>query len=656
MESSETGRGEPAREDLDNLRERLMPPGQRVLGGPIAVFVSVACIGLALFTLYMTFTVTLGPVVTRATHLIVAIPLTFLLYPALRESVAERPSALDYGLALVAASAFFWAIYSFDRWELRTMYVSPIETLDVLFAVAATVVIIEAVRRTVGVTLVILSLLFVSYAITGPLWPGVFEHQGASLLELVETIFMRDEGMFNFIMGIMATYLFAFMMISAFLQTSRGDKFFNDLAMAVAGHRQGGPAKVAVFSSGMFGMLSGAVMSNVVTTGTMTIPMMKRIGFKPHEAAAIESTASLGGALTPPLMGAGVFLMAQLTGTPLITIIGYSVLPAVLYFTSIYFYVDIKARKRNMASLRREDLPRIWPVVKSGGHIILPIAVLVGLLLLGFTPFFAGGACVVVIFFASWLRSHTRMTPQKLLLALEASTRIMITLSSLGACAGLIYGVLIITGLLVKITSIILTLSAGSLFLGIVLVGLMSYVLGMGLPITASYILIAVLGAPALSDLGVPIFTAHMIIFWFAQDAAITPPVCMTAFVAARIAKARPMRTGWESVRMAKALYLMPFVFAYGSLLSDSLFEVLFDFAVLFGTFAIMPIAIEGYLSRGLRISERVVFTLAGTLFFIASIGTVQHGLPWLAGAGAALLGGRLLVRWWGPAAAKKTG
>jgi TRAP-type uncharacterized transport system fused permease subunit len=247
----------------------------------------------------------------------------------------------------------------------------------------------------------------------------------------------------------------------------------------------------------------------------MTIPMMIRTGFKRHEAAAIEAVASLGGALTPPLMGAGVFVMAEFVGLPLVTILGYCIAPAILYYVALYFYVDIKARKRGMTGLPRDTLPKLWLVLRLGGHVFIPIGVLIYLLLAGYTPFFASSACVIVTVLVSFLRFHTALGPTKLVVALETATRVVLTVSALGASAAIIYGVISLTGLLVKVTGIILTLTGGSLFLGIVYIALLSYVLGMGLPVTAAYMLIAALGAPALSELGLPLFAAHLIIFWF---------------------------------------------------------------------------------------------------------------------------------------------
>ena len=626
MNPSQTPSVDTQPTELEALRDRVFPKAQRPLTGPLRAIVTVASVGLTVFTLYMGFHITLGPIVTRAAHLMVVIPLAFLLYPARKRLPHGGPSPVDYFLAAAASAAFAWAIVSAERFEARF---DPVEPLDLVFGVLALVTVFEATRRTVGSSIVVLNLVFIVYALTGPYWPGVLQHKGTSFPFLIEHLYMLSDGLFNFITGIMATFLFTFLAFGAFLRVSGADRFFTDFAFAVAGNRRGGPAKVAIISSALMGMLSGSTVSNVATTGTMTIPMMIRMGFKPHEAGAIESTASLGGALMPPLMGAGVFIMAAFTGVPLVTILGYSILPAVLYFASIYFHVESKARKQGIKPIPLDQLPRVAEVAKTQGHVVLPILVLISLLLMDYTPFFASSASVLTIVAVSMLRQSTRLTPPKLLAALEATTRVAVTVSSLSASAAVIYGVITATGLLVKVTSILLSAADGSVFIAIVLIAAMSYILGMGLPVTASYVLIAALGAPALADMGLPILAAHLIIFWFSQDSTITPPICMTAFVAASIAEASPMRTGWECVRMAKALYIVPFMFAFSGLLSDSPTEIFFDFAVLFCALALLPLALEGYWTRPLHLLERAILSLVSAGFLKSALGPAEAGWPW---------------------------
>lgn len=617
----------------DTFRAQIFPKGQRRPSGLLGGAIALAGAGLCLITLYWGFRVTPGPFVVCYVHLAVMIPLTFLLYPASRRPGQEqehRPTLLDSILAFVSLVTFTWGAINADRFETRLAYSADLSALDIILGILAVILVFEATRRTVGLIIVIVTSLFIIYALSGPHWPSIFEHRGTTIIDLVETTYMLQTGMVNFIVEITATFVFTFIAFGVFLQVSGGIRIFTDLALALAGHRRGGPAKVAIVSSALMGTLSGSTMSNVVTTGSLTIPMMKKIGFKPHESAAIETCASLGGALTPPMMGAGVLVMSAFTGIPLITLLAYSVLPAFLYYTSLYYYVDIKARKANMIGLPQSELPRVRDVLLKDGHIFLPVVALVVLLIMDYTPFFASSTCVVLSLLVSFFRESTRIGPRKFVVALEGATRATLAVTPIAASAAIIYGVITITGLLVKVTSIILGLSGGSLFVAIVLVALMSYFLGMGLPVTASYVLIAALGAPALGELGLTMIAAHMIIFWFSQDSTITPPICMTAIVAARIAKAPPMKTGWQSVLMAKALYLVPFVFAYGNLLDEAIGEILFDFSALALFFYVMPVFMEGYGVRPLRWFERVPYLVSGVLLFIASLGPAAEGVYWL--------------------------
>jgi len=612
---------------------RLFPAEQRAPTGWLKIVITGACVALTLVTLYFAFTSTIGEISTRALYLAITVPLSMLLYPALARSGRARPSALDWLLAVAGAVAFGWATVSQERWLGRYVGFDDIPLHDIVLGVIALIVTFEATRRTVGSIIVSLNLLFIVYAVTGPYWPGLFQHRGVPLDELIETLYMDTSGLFNFITGIMATYLFAFLLFGVLLRATGGDAIFTNLALSLAGHRRGGPAKVAVISSALMGMLSGSSISNVATTGTMTIPLMKRTGYRPVEAAAIEVVASVGGGLTPPLMGAGAFIMANLTGLPLVTILLYSIAPALLYYFSIYVFTDATAAKRNLKGLPKEELPRLSAVVAEGWHILIAISVLIVLMLLDYTPFFAAGACVVGTLAMALTRRATRIGWRKIIITMEAGVRVALSISALLASAAIIYGVVVQTGLLTKITSILLAFSGGSAFIAIVLIGIISYVVGMGMPVTASYVIIAALGAPFLQDLGVTALAAHLIIFWFAQDSTITPPVCMTAMVGARIAGADPMKTGWQCVKLAKALYIIPFVFAFGSLLDDSPAQIAFDTLTLGICLAALQLALTGYWRSALDPIDRGLLILGSLMGGYGTVGPAAEGWPWLCGA-----------------------
>lgn len=627
------------------LREKIFPPEQHRLDGPLRLFVTVTSITLTLVTLYFAFTVSIGEIKNRSLFLLFVIPLTMLVYPMTRRGQGKGPNWLDFVLALAGAAAFAWAFSRADAWLDRFVGYDDIPVTDMIFGIIAMVTIFEATRRTVGPTIVVLNLVFILYALTGKHWPGIMEHGGMSIPGLIETMYMDGEGIFNFITGLMATFIFTFLLFGVVLRVSGGDRIFTEFAAAIAGHRRGGPAKVAVVSSAMMGMLSGSSISNVSTTGTMTIPMMKRMGFRNYEAAAIEVVASVGGGLMPPLMGTGVFIMASLTNLPLVTILFYSIAPAILYYAAIYFYADIKASERGMAGIPKSELPKLSTVLLEGGHIFIPIFVLIALLVMQYTPFFASAACVLMTIVISYARKSTRMDLNAILVALEAGTRVALTIAALISSAAIIYAVTVHTGLLNKVTSIVIYFSGGSAPVAIVLIGLMSYVIGMGLPVTASYVIIAALGAGALQEMGISVLAAHLIIFWFAQDSTITPPICMTAFVGARIADAPPMRTGWECMKIAKALYIIPFMFAFSSLLDASLYEVLFDFALGLAVFALLPVAVNGYWRWKLSALSRLTVAVAGGLLFVASFGPMAVSLPWIIPGIAVMIVGIFLIR-----------
>tara|TARA_R110000787_G_scaffold143488_1_gene257173 strand:+ start:63283 stop:65259 length:1977 start_codon:yes stop_codon:yes gene_type:complete len=628
-----TAKLDVAEVSVTEFEERLFPSEQRVFTGWLRHIVRISCVALTLITLYFAFTATIGEIATRSLHLMFTVPLTLLLYPAYRAASRNKPSLLDILLAVTALVCFAWSFWSQDRFLDRYVGYDDIPVSDIILGILALIVVAEATRRTVGSIIVGLNLFFITYAVTGPYWPGLFQHRGVPLSELIETLYMDTSGLFNFITGIMATFLFAFLLFGSLLRATGGDAVFTNLAMAIAGHRRGGPAKVAVISSALMGMLSGSSISNVATTGAMTIPLMKRTGYKPHEAAAIEVVASVGGGLTPPLMGAGAFIMASLTGEPLGKILAYSIAPALLYYVAIYIFTDVKAAQRNLQGLPRSELPRIRDALAQGWHILGAVGLLIALLLMDFTPFFSAGACVVATFAVAMMRKATRISPEKIIVTLETGTRVALSISALLASAAIIYGVTVQTGLLIKITSILLDFSGGSMFIAIVLIGLISYVVGMGMPVTASYVIIAALGATFLQDLGMSALAAHLIIFWFAQDSTITPPICMTAFVGARIADANPMRTGWECVKLAKALYIIPFVFAFGSLLDDSIAEIIFDVFALFICFTAMQLAITGYWRADLNAATRILLGATSLIALTATVGPAVDGLYWIAAA-----------------------
>jgi len=656
--------------EMERLEEQQQGvSGQKNLTGIARWIVGGLSITLTVLVFYTAFRGTFPPIIQRGGYLMFALPLIFMLYPAKKKRSMTSLSWYDIILTIFSALPFLWAICSHNRIIHRMYGSDPVILADLLMGIIAIIVILEATRRTMGMVLNYIALFFIAYALFGSYTPGLFAHKGVSLDLLIEHNYLVPEGIFNMVMGVQATFLFTFLSFSSILVISGADKIFLNLASGIGGRAVGGPAKISVISSMMFGSISGSTVANVAVDGCITIPLMKRCGFAPHEAAAIETAASTGGAIMPPVMGAGIFLMAEFTGVPLGTILKLSLLPAVLYYGSIYFYVHIKAKKRGLKGIPGMIIQPLLETIVKGAHLSIPVIVLIYLIYKGYTPFYASAMCTALIIPIGALRKETRMTWKKFVSALEISSRVSLTISAISASGALIMGLMTITGLIEKMQSVILSFSGGSLLLGIILVGLMAYVLGMPLPVTTTYIILSMLSAPALVALmkmsalymshGMPpemmVLTAHLIIFWFAQDATITPPVCMTAFAAAAIAEADYMRTGWESMWVAKALYIMPFLLAYsGILLWNKPIEMLFDFVGAFLGFSLMPAVMEGYFLRKIGIFERAVLLIATILFFIS---TFSFGILGFLGVfiGLAIVGAEVLYQKMAPQISPKS-
>jgi len=401
------------------------------------------------------------------------------------------------------------------------------------------------------------------YAYFGPYFPEVIAHRGFGFERLSTALYLTTNGVFGVMANVLATYVILFIFFGAFLHKSGAGKFFIDLPMALAGKTTGGPAKVAVIASALFGSVSGSAIANTVSTGAFTIPLMKRAGFKPHVAGAIEPSASIGGMFMPPIMGAGGFLMAELTETPYAYIMMIAIFPALLYFFSVFCMIHFEAKKQNITGIAGEDLPHWTIVLKREWYFSLPLVIITVLMIMGRSPgysaFWATLSCIAI----SWVRKETRMGPKEIWEAILTGARNTLIIGATLGVIGIIVGTISLTGIGLKFSDIIISLASGNLLAAILLVALASLVLGMGVPVTAAYLITAVLAVPPLAELGVVVIAAHMIVYWFSQDSNITPPVCVAAYAGAAIAGSDPWKTGWTSFKFAKLLYVMPILFAF---------------------------------------------------------------------------------------------
>ncbi|SDW94079.1 TRAP transporter permease [Roseicitreum antarcticum] len=481
---------------------------------------------------------------------------------------------------------------------------------DMYAAIAGVILILELTRRLAGLALVIIAGIFVLYAFVGPYLPGILEHRGYSL-ERFFTYIYTDQGILGPTTAISSTYIILFITFAAFLQASRVGEYFVNFAFAAAGGTRGGPAKVAVFASGLMGMINGTSAGNVVSTGSLTIPLMKKVGYKPQTAASVEAAASSGGQILPPIMGAGAFIMAEITGIAYTDIVIAAIIPAILYFASVYFMVDKEALKKGMKGLPREELPEFRQLAKKV-FLFIPIIILIGALFSGYSVIRAGTLSMAAAAAVSWLTPY-RMGPKEILYAFEIAAKMSLQLVAVCAAAGIIVGVIALTGVGTRFSSMLLGLAGQSQLLALFFAMLVSIILGMGMPTTAAYAVAASVIAPGLIRMGIDPLTAHFFIFYYAVMSAITPPVALAAYAGAAIAQSDPMKTSVESFKIGLAAFVVPFMFFYSApmLMQGTWLEIIHVFlTALLGIF-LMASAVQGWFFGLIGPILRVVLLIA---------------------------------------------
>lgn len=561
----------------------------------------------------------------NSAHFALLASLGFLTYEASKEE--NKVSILNIIFALLSLSTFVYMVL-FEE-SLYAVANSQMRMSDLIVSGLTIALATVMVKKSTGYIIPGIIVLCIAYLLfLGQYFDGVFAFAGMSVERFLYRMFYTSEGLFGPIATISSTYVFMFILFAAFLLKSGAGDFIVDLSDAIAGKFTGGTGHVAVFSSALMGTISGSAVANTVSTGSITIPMMKKAGFKPTFAAAVEAAASTGGQIMPPIMGAGAFIMAQMTHIPFVTIIAVSVLPAILYFASISFYIHIHAKENDIKGSDNDI--KILPLLREGFHFIIPLSTLVGLLVYGFTPTYAAGIAIVAIIAASYLTKNKRMGIKEILGALALGSQNMIVTGVLLIAVGVIVGIINISGIGITFSQLIMEWSGNSLLIAIILIAIASLVLGMGLPVTASYVVLSVLSAPALVGLmlspemaalvnaGIEIpevtmylLSAHLIIFWLSQDSNLTPPVCLAAFAAAAIAKTPPMKTGLVSWKVGKGMYIIPMLFAFTPLVTGSWLERFEIFAFGIMGIAAFAIVMEGYWDKKMSILERFVFAVS---------------------------------------------
>jgi TRAP transporter 4TM/12TM fusion protein len=607
----------------------------RTLTGPFAVVYAATAVFFSCWYLYTSGFGLVSTESNRGFYLMLTSVLVFLLFPALPTSPKTRPSVFDVVWVIAAVvSVGYWMDQYVDYAINR---VSDPNQWDFWMGVTGIVVMLETSRRVLGVTIVIIALVFLAQLYFGAYLPGKLAHSGLDVTRIIEFTFSTQEAMFGVVAATFATFVFPFMIFGAFLEASGAGHFFMELGTAVAGKWRGGPAKIAVVTSALFGSISGSSVANVVSTGTFTIPLMKRIGFRPHHAGAIEAITSTGGQFMPPIMGAGVFILATLTETEYLKIALMNVIPAFLFFFFLLFMVDLQAMKSGLKGLEDDDLPSVRSVLARGWHYVIPLVVVLTLLFRGYSPDFGAFWGTVSAFVLSFLRGDTRMGPGKVINALISGAHNNTSAGAAIGTLGIIIGGIVLSGLGLKFSAVLIEFAGGSLFFTVVLVTIISIIIGMGSSTTGSYIILAVVAAPALIQLGVPEIPAHLVVFYAACLSNITPPVCVSAFAAAAIAGADPMRTGFAALKFGITLVLIPFSFVYapGLLLIGSTFDVVTTaLGYLFGYLALaMMVQDAEPVHRSIALWQRVAFGAAAfCLLFPTSLWVDLAGLVLLAG------------------------
>ena len=556
--------------------------------------------------------------------------LVFLLYPIRTRGadVTKQNRVPFYDLILAAGVAGL-------TWYFVTSYGDMVlqggRLLDYQFylAWAAVILSLEITRRVVGLALPVIAIFAIIFSFMGPSMPGILAHRGFDAERFLSTMFTSFNGIFGPITQIFATFVFIFIIFGAFLQKSGAGQFFVDLPFAIAGSSRGGPAKVAVVVSALMGSVNGSPVANVMTTGTLTIPLMRRVGYSREFAGGVESSASVGGQILPPVMGAGAFLIAEFTQTSYVTIVLVSIVPAILYFLAVYLFVDLRALRKNLVGLPKDEVPDWKEILKKGWYFTLPLIILFVLIIQRFSPAFAGFWAIVSIVVIGVLVPYNgrRMNLRDILDAMAAGAIASLTVGGIVGTIGVVVGVVNLTGLGLRFSTVIVTLSAGNLLLALVLVTIVSWLLGAGLTVTSSYIVVAILAAPALTDLGVPLLAAHLIIFWVSQDANVTPPICLAAFAAASISGGHPMKTGWEAWKLARGLYIVPLLMAYTPLVTGPVVDVIpVVISAIFGIY-FLTAGMERFLRRDATWYEQIILLAGGGLLIAPGMLTNLTGL-----------------------------
>ena len=591
---------------------------RRKLEGTEKKILGIIAVVMSLYQIIQSTFFSIQPLLHYCIHLTFIMVLCYLMYTPQREGNRGRIGKADYVVALIAAAAGIYYATQVARYLVRWPQVDPLSTLDILSGIVFVVLVIDGTRRTMGMVLPTIALVFLVYTLVGHLFPGLLYHRQLLPVDILDQLVFTTNGIFTSPIAVSSTYVFLFCLFGSFFNYSGAGDFFYNFSMAVAGRYTGGAGKVAIVSSALFGMINGSPTANVATTGSFTIPMMKKVGYDTEFSGAVCAVASTGGGIMPPIMGTAAFLMVEMAGIPYRDIAIAAMVPGILYYLALMLMVHFRAKKLGLKGMTREELPDMMETLKKGFQFILPLVVLVVMIMQGYTPSMAAVAGIVCVILASFLRKETRMTPKKIWMALEDGALQSVIISMSCAIAGIVICGLMTTGLSGKLASLVLSIGGDNILIALAITALLCILLGMGMPVAAAYALTASLAIPSLYELGVPAMSAHMFVVYYSTMSAITPPVAVASYAAAGIAEGNATKIGWSACVLGSVSFIVPFMFVLQPklLVTADNFDIgtiWIILTALLGVYAISS-GIEGWLFRKINPVFRILLVAAGLM------------------------------------------
>jgi TRAP transporter 4TM/12TM fusion protein len=621
-----------SKEEIEEILKKVdKEASARKLTGGSRWVVYVICVSWSLFQVYTAAFGLLPAQLQRSIHIAYALLLTYLLFPARVGRSDDRLRWYNWAIAVFAGYIGLYMALNYMRIMQAGGDYSRMDYIAAGFGILLT---LEAARRVVGLPIVCLALFFLIYTYFGRYFPGFMAHRGYSLERIASHMYLTTEGILGIPLGVAATFIFLFILFGSFREKSGLGQLFIDISNAVAGWASGGPAKMAIVTSALEGTVSGSSVANTVESGSLTIPMMKRLGYRPEFAAAVEASSSTGGQIMPPIMGAAAFIMAEFLNVPYLDIAKAAAIPACLYFFGVFMEVHFEAKRCNLRGLSREELPKFGNVMRERGHLFVPLFAIIIFLSVGFTPLYAALMGLVTCIIAGSLKQATRMSPRQIADGFELGARNAIGVALACAAAGIIIGAITLTGLGLKLGNGLVELAGGNLPLTLIFTMITSLILGMGVPTTANYIITSTIAAPALIQLGVHPLAAHMFVFYFGIVADITPPVALAAYAGSGIAKSNPFWTGVTSTKLAIGAFLTPYIFVYNTSMlwiGATWYSMIQTLITSCAGMTAIGAAMIGYFVAPMNWVERILFIAGGLLLVDPGTVTDIMGLGLLA-------------------------